>query len=297
MSSSFSRRISSNFRRSSASNHALCRRTAAWEANCSTISTVQPGITSPRPAPSTTSTPSRNPPARNRGTTRRLRASGISDERRGSNSGSSRRTSCVERVVSARSTTRSIPASSGPSRVPLDARSARSSMGEASTRLRSIANASWMPSRRMPGISPAESAAASAATVFVSAAMSARLRRRFRSFTAESAAVAMVTPHKVAIVMAHARFGAGRASEQGWRLGERSRAHAVRDDQQEQRIPDRHLQRRAVRGEQRDRDDVHVDERLERTQDAAREIRDPRQEQSVDQHLEAAATASRRPLP
>ena len=39
--------------------------------------------------------------------------------------------------------------------------------------------------------------------------MSARFLRRFRSFTADSAAVAIVTPHNVAIVIAHAPFGAG----------------------------------------------------------------------------------------
>ena len=123
--------------------------------------------------------------------------------------GRARRTTWVEREVSARSTTRSIPEAIGPSFVPLDARSARSSTGEASTRLRSISNVSCKPSRRMPGISSARSEAPSAATVAVSEDMSARFLRRFRSFTADRAAVAIVTPHNVAIVMTHAPFGAG----------------------------------------------------------------------------------------
>ncbi len=61
----------------------------------------------------------------------------------------------------------------------------------------------------MPGISSARSEAPKAATVAVSEDMSARFLRRFRSFTADSAAVAIVTPHNVAIVITHAPFGAG----------------------------------------------------------------------------------------
>ena len=109
--------------------------------------------------------------------------------------------------MSARSTTRSIPGASGPR-----ASSRREeheivhgrSEHEAPLGRERIVDAVEQDARHLLGCIGGSQRGHG----FVSAVISARLRRRFRSFTAESAAVAMVTPHNVAIVMAQPRFGA-----------------------------------------------------------------------------------------
>ena len=266
-------------------------RTAACDANCWMSSTVQPEIgprdRPPRPRGRRAGTHPPGRAARPGGCGHRAAGPRAWGSRRGRDGGSS----WTERVVSARSTTSSIPPAMVRPAIPLDARSARSSMGEASTRLRRslerVVEAVQEDARDLAGSNPRRPTRPPFA---VSDVRSARFRRRFRSFTADSAAVAIGHgPQRDDRDRpgSRRRRDGSEPTEQRDELGERSRRLGVRDDEQEQRVPCRHLQARAIRGEEGDGDHVHVDEGLERAEEPAGEIGDPRQVQAVEQDLES----------